>query len=163
MEGMPPWTDRVSRLVVGAVLTACTMGVVHADPAASSCDSDNRCQALRKFFSKYESPLEKVALVFIGAADKHNLDWRLLPAIAMIETGGGKHGRKHNVFGWNSGRARFASVEAGIHFVAERLGHSPWYAGRTAMEILHRYNPARKSYPPRVALFMTELSPEPVR
>lgn len=152
----------MSRLVLGAMLTACTVGVVHAEPAASRCDADNRCQALRNLFLRYQSPLSKLALVFVQAADAHKLDWRLLPAIAMVETSGGKHGAPNNVFGWNSGRTRFKSIEAGILFVAGRFTRSPIYAGQTAMGIIQKYNPAKKAYPPKVMRFMLELSADPV-
>ena len=159
---MSPWTDRVSRLVLGAVLTACTVGVVHADPAASSCDTDTRCVALRNFFLRYQSPLHKLAHVFLQAADQNKIDWRLLLALSIVETSGGKNGTPSNVFGWNSGRTRFATVEAGILFVASRFAESPIYAGRTALGILRKYNPARKSYPPKVTKYMLEIAPHPV-
>jgi len=145
------------------MLTACTVGVVHADPAVSHCDADSRCQALRNLFLRYQSPLHKLALTFVRTADSHNLDWRLLPAIAMVETSGGKHGNRTNVFGWNSGRTHFKSVEAGIAFVAGRFTHSPLYAGRTAMGIILKYNPAKIAYPPKVKRYMLELSSDPVR
>jgi hypothetical protein len=103
-----------------------------------------------------------LALVFLEKADEHKLDWRLLPAISMVETSGGKHGTPGNVFGWNSGRTRFPSVEAGIAYVARRFAESPIYAGRTALGILQKYNPARKSYPPKVTKYMLEISAEPV-
>ena len=136
--------------------------MVQAEPAASSCTSDNRCQALRNFFLRYQSPLGKLAIVFVRTADEHRLDWRLLPAISMVETSGGKHGNSSNIFGWDSGKTRFASVEAGILFVAGRFAQSPIYAGRTALGILSRYNPARTAYPPKVTRFMMELSSERV-
>lgn len=159
---MPPWTGRVSRLVLGAVLTACSVGVVQAEPAASPCNADSRCQALRNFFLRYRSPLENLAIVFVRTADEHRLDWRLLPAISMVETSGGKHGTPSNIFGWNSGKTRFASAEVGILFVASRFAQSPIYAGRTALGILRQYNPARTAYPPKVTHFMKELSAERV-
>lgn len=151
------------RVVLGAVLTACSMGVVQAESADSLCNADSRCQAVRSFFSRYKSPLENLAIVFVRTADEHRLDWRLLPAISMVETSGGKHATLNNVFGWNSGRTRFASAEAGILFVASRFAHSSIYAGRTALGILDRYNPARQAYPPKVTRFMKELSSERVK
>lgn len=163
MESMPPWTVKVSRLVFGAVLATWSAGVAQADPAAAACETDQRCEALRAFFQRHGSPLARTATVFLAAADRHGLDWRLLPAISIVETGGGRHGRKGNVFGWNSGRTRFKTIEAGIEFVAQRLARSPIYAGRTAMGILQKYNPARKVYAERVSQKMMELSPEPVR
>ena len=96
--------------------------------------------------------------MFVRAADDNGLDWRLLPAISIVETTGGKHGTPSNIFGWDSGRARFKSVEAGILYVAERFARSPIYAGRTALGILHKYNPARKLYPPKVTTVMLEMA-----
>lgn len=160
---MPPWTDRVSRFTVGVWLAACTVGVVQAQLPEPACDSDSRCQALRSFFLRYESPLARLASVFILAADKTGLDWRLMPAISMVETTGGRFGTPTNVFGWNSGRTRFKTVEAGIQYVAGRFARSPIYAGKSAQGILLLYNPARKTYPPKVLRFMQELSSDPVR
>lgn len=80
----------------------------------------------------------------------------------MVETSGGKHGTPSNIFGWNSGRTRFPSIEAGILFVAGRFAASPIYAGRTAMGILQKYNPARKVYPLKVTKYMLEMAPQAV-
>jgi hypothetical protein len=163
METMSPWTDRVSRLVLGACLSAGLVIGVRAEPAVSSCDADTRCRILQKFFRNYQSPLQRFSLSFIKAADQNGLDWRLLPAISMVESSGGKYFQRNNVFGWNSGRTRFQSIEAGIRYVASRFAQSPIYAGRGTMGILQRYNPAPKDYPPKVTHFMRELSPDPVR
>jgi hypothetical protein len=159
---MRPWTDRVSRLVFGAVLAACSVGVGQAEPAASKCDADSRCQAVRNFFLRYQSRLDRHSLVFVQAADEYRLDWRLLPGIAMVETSGGKHGTATNIFGWDSGKVSFPSIEEGILFVARRFTHSPIYAGRTAVAILEKYNPSVKAYPPKVIRFMLEISTAPV-
>jgi hypothetical protein len=138
------------------------VGIGRAEPAASMCDADSRCQALRNFFLRYQSRLDRQALVFVQAADEHRLDWRLLPSIAMVETSGGKHGTPNNLFGWDSGKARFPSIEAGILFVAARFTRSPIYAGRTALAILEKYNPSEKGYPPKVIRYMLEISTAPV-
>lgn len=160
---MPPWTVRVSRLVFGAVLAACTVGVVPAETAASQCDEDKRCQAMEGFFRRYNGSLVNLSGSFLRAAGQNGLDWRLLPALAIVETGGGKIGGRNNIFGWNSGRTRFPSVDAGISHVAGRLANSPVYAGRTARGILAKYNPARSKYVAKVVAYMQELSPEPVQ
>ena len=131
--------------------------------AALDCSQDVRCSALKSFFKKHGSPLNSQAVAFLEAADQHKLDWRLLPGIAMVETSGGKHGRPNNVFGWNSGRTAFKSVEAGIQYVAGRFAISPIYRGRTTSGILANYNPARKEYPPKVIRFMLQLTPDPVK
>jgi len=116
---------RTGVLLAGGVMAVLAgRAVAWADPALE-CATDDRCRTLQSFFSRQRSPLESVAAVFIATADEYQLDWRLLPAIAMVETGGGRNGRRNNVFGWNSGRTRFATVTAGIEFVASRLAHSP--------------------------------------
>ena len=47
-------------------------------------------ESLRNFFDKYKCPITNLAGAFIEAADRHGLDWRLLPSIVFLETGGGK-------------------------------------------------------------------------
>lgn len=48
--------------------------------------SDGREQALNEFFDYYNSPLKGHAKTIIKEADAHNIDYRLLPAIAMQES-----------------------------------------------------------------------------
>jgi hypothetical protein len=48
--------------------------------------ADTRVEILRQFFAKYHSPLEPYAEEFIKKAEQYQLDFRLLPAIAMQET-----------------------------------------------------------------------------
>lgn len=159
---MPRWTCGVRHRLAGALLAVWAIGVAGAQEAAPACGADERCEAIRTFFRGHGSYLSALAPEFLKAADANGLDWRLLPAISFVETRGRHPGKKANIFGWNSGRTRFASVEAGIHFVAGRLAKSPIYAGRTAMGILHKYNPVRSTYPPRVAAVMMEMAPHPV-
>jgi hypothetical protein len=136
------------------------MGIVHAEVPATGCVEDRRCNAIRNLFLKYRSPLVGDAVTFLAVADRHKLDWRLLPSIAIIESGGGRAGG--NIFGWNSGRTRFRSINESIEFVASRLATSPVYAGKTATGILERYNPARTVYPGKVIRVMHQMSLEPV-
>lgn len=120
---------------------------------------DPRYQALRNFFDKYKCPITNLAGAFIEAADRHGLDWRLLPSIVFLETGGGKQAPLKNLMGWNSGKAKFQSQEQGIHFVAERLANSPIYAGKDTRTKLRIYNPANKNYAKAVMAVMEQLSP----
>lgn len=47
---------------------------------------DARVELVRQFFAKYNSPLEPFAQNVVAEADKHGLDFRLIPAIAMQES-----------------------------------------------------------------------------
>ncbi|CAN5176585.1 hypothetical protein BH09PAT1_BH09PAT1_0970 [soil metagenome] len=48
--------------------------------------ADARVEMLRQFFTKYHSPLTPFAEEFVTQAETYQLDFRLLPAIAMQET-----------------------------------------------------------------------------
>jgi len=125
---------------------------------------DPRLNLLRKFFRLRECPAEHMAADFILAADANNLDWRLLPSIAFVESGGGKTARNNNLFGWDSCRQAFPSVRAGIHIVARRLAESNLYKNKGITDILRTYNSERSDYPRLVKRLMRTLSPsEPVQ
>src|SRR6185295_5015450 len=91
---------------------------------------DPRLHALRKFFHQGLCPAEHLATVFLEAADAYELDWRLLPSLSFVESTGGKAARYNNMFGWDSGRARFPSASAGIHAVGYTLSHANGYRGK---------------------------------
>ncbi|MCX6625852.1 MAG: hypothetical protein NTY38_33275 [Acidobacteria bacterium] len=120
---------------------------------------DPRLKLLRHFFHRRECPAQQFAADFILAADANNLDWRLLPSIALVESGGGKTARRNNIFGWDSCRQGFPSVKAGIHIVARRLAESNLYKNKELTEILKTYNSERADYPGLVQSLMRTLGP----
>ncbi len=85
--------------------------------------SVDRERALIMFLKKYNSPLIDQAPAFIEIADKYNLDWRLLPAIAGMESTFGRFliEQTHNPFGWGGGYIYFDSYEEGIETVGREL------------------------------------------
>lgn len=121
-------------------------------------DADPRLVRLREFFLKHNSPVHYLAGEFLEAADKNDLDWRLLPTIAVVESGGGRNHTNNNVFGWDSGRQGFPSVRAGIHTVASRLANSKLYKGKDLKGILRTYN-RRKTYSNTVLALIKTLGP----
>jgi len=148
-------------LSAGLVLWAGALAVPRvpvSDPyaAAPPCRPDTRVARLESFFATYRSPVAPLAADFIAAADQHDLDWRLLPSIAMVESSGGKYFANNNIFGWDSCRTGFASVREGIYFVAARLANSELYRGKGPQQILRTYNPA-PDYDDRVGRFMALL------
>ena len=108
-----------------------------------------RAKLIDSFFAENDAPLEGYGMKFVKEAEKNNLDWRLLPAIAMRETTGGKHTCKNpkasnNNFGWGSCKVGFDSVDQSIEVIASALsGNSSKYytIGMTTEEILKKYNP----------------------
>jgi flagellum-specific peptidoglycan hydrolase FlgJ len=102
---------------------------------------DPRTARLREFFCALRCPVKELAEDFVQAADDNHLDWRLLPSISVIESGGGKAFKNNNLFGWNNGEAPFITVRTGIHEVAFQLGKSARYRNQDVGGKLRFYNP----------------------
>jgi hypothetical protein len=120
--------------------------------------SDPRLQALQRFFQKSACPALEYASTFLEAADIYELDWRLLPSISYVESTGGKAALNNNLFGWDSGHARFPSATAGIHEVGYQLTHSERYRNKNVDAILAMYNPD-SGYAVKVKSVMRKIAP----
>jgi hypothetical protein len=120
--------------------------------------TDLRAVRLSRFLSKLHCPVAELAEDFVHAADDNQIDWRLLPSISVIESGGGKAYRNNNIFGWNNGNFPFASLRSGINAVAFKLGKSPLYRNRDIEGKLHLYNPD-ENYALSVMAVMNRISP----
>jgi hypothetical protein len=119
---------------------------------------DPRYVRLMKFFSKFECPVRFYVGEFLEAADKNKLDWRLLPSLSFVESGGGKAAPHNNLFGWQSGKARFASLAASIQTVGYQLAHAPAYRKKNLDRLLDTYNPTG-TYARRVKAVMAQIAP----
>lgn len=106
-------------------------------------DSDPRVEKIRLFFIRNNSPGAKYAKLFVQVADANNIDWKLLPTFAFIETGGGRVHRNNNIFGWDSGKARFKTIEDGIRYVGRALTLGP-YKSKTPAQKVRVYNVHRR-------------------
>lgn len=72
-------------------------------PAVSNADTDSWAARIDAYLSSYGAPLAGYGSVFAQAAAEYGVDPRLSPAIAVIESGGGKVCFKpHNAWGWGS-------------------------------------------------------------
>jgi hypothetical protein len=128
-----------------------------AQPPKHEYRSDPRLTTLRRFFDQGECPAAKYTAEFLAVADEYALDWRLLPSLSYIESTGGKTSRHNNLFGWDSGRAHFATPEAAIQSVGSRLANSSLYRSKSLDEILATYNPGR-NYAHKVKSVMRRIS-----
>ena len=108
---------------------------------------DGRGKIIENFFKARRSPLADFASDFIDTADKYNLDFRLLPAIAMHESNGGKTMPKNsfNPFGYGiyGGKVlRFKSFTEAIDRVGRGLKDDYLNKGlKTPEEIMAKYTP----------------------
>lgn len=69
------------------------------------------------------TPLAPYSEYMIDVADKYEIDYRLIPAIAMKESGGGAAISEvtHNAWGFENGRTVFESWESAIDIVGKTL------------------------------------------
>lgn len=144
--------------VVGMATLPVALSPHQAPPPAPDYRDDPRLETLRTFFRNSDCPAEKYAVAFLEAADHYELDWRLLPSLSYIESTGGKAARHNNLFGWDSGRARFPSPIAGIHTVGYRLSHSDLYKDKELDKLLATYNP-NADYGRKVKSVMRRIAP----
>lgn len=127
------------------------------EPAAA----DPRVDRLSKFLSRLNCPVRSLAADFVIAADENDIDWRLLPSISVIESGGGKVYRNNNIFGWNRGNVLFSSIRHSIHEIAYKLGRSPLYRRQDTVGKLRIYNSEDSDYVQNVLEVMNRISPTP--
>lgn len=113
--------------------------------------ADGRAALLTQYFAHHKAPLAPYGQKLIEEADKNGIDWKLLPAIAMQESNGGKKipAGSNNAWGWGitaSSSLGFESWEKGIETVARGLKTD--YINRgllTPEQIMSRYTPASLS------------------
>lgn len=108
-----------------------------------------KAEAIDTYFRVRGMPLAGTGMKMVLEAEAHDLDWRLIPAIAVRESTGGKHECKrveNNPFGWGSCKIGFESNEKAIETIARNLGgNNPnthkHYADKDTKQILRAYNP----------------------
>lgn len=107
-----------------------------------SIKPDDRAARIDAFMKRLKAPLEGYGRVFVSFADTYGLDWRLIAAMSVRESTGGREACGFNSLGWDSCHGyNFESWEEGIRYVSSRLSGSPIYRGKTIREKLQIYNP----------------------
>jgi hypothetical protein len=146
--------------VFAGVVSMPAPGSLHAErsPAPERRQADSRIERLKAFFAKFDCPAKEYSGDFIVAAERNNLDWRLLPSISYLESSGGKTATNNNLFGWDCGRAAFSSAAASIHEVGRRLGRSRLYRSKPLDQLLATYNPVG-DYAEKVKRIMESIAP----
>jgi hypothetical protein len=148
----------------GLVITAGILGLAAVSDSAgqdvpvSRKKFDLREAVLRRFFKDNQCPAEEFAGIFVAEADAHGLDWRLLPSLAFVESGAGKHYMYNNMFGWANGTVHFGSVSEAIHMVAIGLAEARPYRNKDIGGKLRAYN-GNLGYEALVSGVMRRIAP----
>jgi len=129
-----------------------------------------KAEAIDSYFKSHDMPLAGYGMKMVEEALKNDLDWRLLPAIAVRESTGGKFDCikvTNNPFGWGSCKIGFDSNDKAIETVAKNLGgNNPktekHYADKTTKQILRAYNPPSivARYAEQVMKIMNDIGAE---
>ncbi|OGH24958.1 MAG: hypothetical protein A3B47_02580 [Candidatus Levybacteria bacterium RIFCSPLOWO2_01_FULL_39_24] len=125
---------------------------------------DIRVEIVKQFFAKYKSPLESFAQNVVEDADKYDLDYRLLPAIAMQESNLCKKIVTDSYNCWGFGIygkkvTRFESYPEAISTVTKTLANNYMAGGlNTPEEIMKKYTPSNNgAWAESVNYFMSLL------
>ena len=116
-----------------------------------------KVKAIRTYLSSRNAPLAAYAEEFVRAADYYKIDYRLVAAISVIESNGGKHCfKQYNAWGW--GKKGFSSWKDGIWTVSKGL--SNYYArGLKTPKLISRYYcpPSADSWANKVQFVMNQI------
>lgn len=87
---------------------------------------DNRAKALKAYLDQTNSPLADHAQTFVDQADKYDIDWKLVAAIAGLESGYGEHipYQSYNAWGWGvygTNVINFTSWDDGIETLSKGI------------------------------------------
>lgn len=122
---------------------------------------DNRAKILAQYLAKFNSPLQYHAQDFVDAADAYKLDWKLVPAIAGVESTFGKHiPGGFNAWGWGvygTQAIYFDSWKDGIYTLAKGLREGYLDKGLKDPYSMNRIYAASPHWGKNVTFFMQDL------
>lgn len=125
---------------------------------------DERVIRLGAYLETHNSPMAEAASHFVFEADRLNLDWKLLPAIAGVESTFGKRipPGSYNSYGWGifTGKSSgivFDSWADGITKVSEGLRYRYMDRGATTVEQIGRIYAASPTWAIKVRFFMGKI------
>ena len=122
---------------------------------------DNQAQILSEYLANFDSPLQYSAQDFIDAARQYNLDWKMLPAIAGVESTFGKQiPGGFNAYGWGvygTQAIYFNSWREGIFTVAKGLRENYLNKGLKDPYSINTVYAASPFWGGKVTYFMRDL------
>jgi hypothetical protein len=146
-------------VLAAGLLASSAVADTVSNPVQAISRKDPRWIRIKQFFLINGAPAHIYADDFLIAADRNGLDWRLLPSLSLVESGGGREARNNNMFGWDNCKVHFLTLKEGIYRVASMLKNSSIYRRKTSIDqILWAYNP-RIAYTIKVRTLMAQLGP----
>src|SRR3989338_2080995 len=146
--------------------------VAYADKAEAANENDTteqiaarqlsrEAQILASYLAKFNSPLQYHAQDFIDAAKTYELDWRLVPAIAGVESTFGKFiPGGYNAWGWGvygSQAIYFKSWREGIFTVSAGLRKNYISRGLLDPYAMNKRYAASQHWGGKVSFFIADI------
>lgn len=122
---------------------------------------DPRAVVLKDYLNKHNSPMSDNAQDFIDAADTYGVDWKLVPAIAGVESTFGKRiPGGFNAWGWGvygDNAIYFSSWRDGIYTLNKGLKENYINKGLTEPYAMNRIYAASPRWGGNVAFFLADI------
>lgn len=122
---------------------------------------DGRTKILSEYLARFNSPLQYHAQDFIDASQVYGLDWRMLPAIAGVESTFGKQiPGGFNAWGWGvygSQAIYFKSWRDGIFTIARGLRENYLNRGLTDPYSMNKVYASSPYWGGKVSFFMQDM------
>jgi hypothetical protein len=130
---------------------------------------DPRARILHDYLAQYNSPLQDYASDFVNAADKYDVDWKLVPAISGVESTFGKQipggyersSTSYNGWGWGvygDQALYFKSWTDGIYTVTKGLHDNYTSKGITDPYIMNNTYASSPVWGSHVAYFLNDIN-----
>jgi len=123
-----------------------------------------KTEKINTYLQNRNAPLAIYSEYIVLLANKYDLDYRLVPAISIIESGGGENlYRPYNAWGWGGAKGHtFDSWEESIYTVTRGIAEGYNQRGAaTPEEIAPNYNPhTPDEWGSKVQLVMNQMGPE---
>lgn len=123
--------------------------------------TDIETEILTDYLAKYNSPMKDQAQNFVDAAKTYNVDWKLVPAIAGVESAFGKFiPGGYNAWGWGvygTQAIYFTSWRDGIFTVTRGLKENYINKGLTNPFAMNRIYTASPAWGGHVSFFLQDL------
>lgn len=130
-------------------------------PKIEAKQMDRRAEVLQGYLAKYNSPMQYQAQDFIDAADASGLDWKLLPAIAGVESTFGKFiPGGYNAWGWGvygNQAIYFSSWREGMFTVSAGLRKNYINRGLTDPASINRMYSTSSHWSSSVTYFLKDI------
>ena len=123
---------------------------------------DKKVENIKNYMSRRNAPLEEMSEYMVIMANKFEIDYRLVPAISIIESSGGlRLYRRYNAWGWGGASGfTFENWEHSIYVVSRGMAGYYSMGLDTPRKMAPRYNPhTPNEWGAKVQMVMNQIGP----